>query len=120
MVQTIVTLFAWSLILAVIQKYLAVLVAAGTHGAAAARETAARFPDGVPDMDFVLSKMVKGILPPARWFVARSFKKMNTDGDTTKGAIKFLWIAQYQGFFLVAQVVLVLVATFKIAAAFRP
>lgn len=113
-------LFLWSLGAGIIQKYLSMIITAHSQGAAAGREIGEKYAEKsiVLDFEIILSQMKKPIFPGARWFVMRSFKKLQS-GDLVSSPQKQTRLLQVQGFLCFIQAVLVLIAIFKIASGFH-
>ena len=113
-------IFLWSLVLVILQKFIAVLVASASQGASVGREAGEKTKD-IPtplNIEIVLAELKNSIFPPMRWFVGRSYSKL-MKGDLVSCAQNLTRIAQIQGLLCLVQVVLVLVAVFKIAFSFH-
>ena len=119
-IQTFLFFFLWSLLLGIIQKYLAVLVMAHSQGSAIGRELGEKAAEKSIKLDFeiILSEMEKTILPPARWFVSRSYNKVKK-GDLVSSTRNVSRLLQIQGMLAIIQAILMLVAIFKVASSFH-
>lgn len=112
--------FFWILVIGILEKYIAVLIASASQSAAASRQIMEKMGEDSEtiDTDFILSEIKRPIFPPIRWLVGRSFNKVKS-GDLSSGARNFTRLAQIQGFLCLTQAALVLFAGFKIAVSFK-
>ncbi len=110
-----VSLFLFSSILVVIEKYLAIVVGAAADSAEfATKEVNEHFKkqreDGIPlafDVVTFSEKLLLGMLPTHRWFVAWAIKRFSGD-DFSRVGRALMWIAQVQGILILAEVALFL------------
>ena len=113
-------LFLWSLMLAIVQKYLSVIVTAHSQASAVGREMGDKAAEKSIDLDFniILAEMERSILPPGRWFVSRSFAKAKR-GDLVSSTRAYSKLFQIQSFLAVVQAILILVACYIVARSFH-
>jgi hypothetical protein len=109
-------LFFVVLVLGIIEKIIATVVASASAGATVGRQIASQNLDSGAQLQasVIFSESLRAVLPPMRWFVARSFRKTES-GDVTAAARAFTKCAQAQGLLVVAQVACVLRAVYVIA-----
>jgi hypothetical protein len=84
-------LFLVSVIVALIQKYISLIILAGSQSAAFGREMITKAPFNQPDFnpEVIFTESERAIFPPMRWFVRRSFAKVR-QGELTACAINFV------------------------------
>jgi hypothetical protein len=112
-------LFGLSLVFALVEKYMALLIASAFSGAESSRATLSRHSDIDPNkLGYVLDQMEKSMYQPGRWFVHRSFEKAKV-GDVISGPRKYLRLAQIQGLVMVSQIILILITTWMLGVSFR-
>ena len=110
-VKFIAILFLASVVVVIIEKYLAILVGAAAEVTAlTVKEINDHFrkqrEDKIePSIDLTTfnEKLLLGLLPTHRWIVARSIKK-GSDGDHSRIGRNLLKIAQFQGFLVLVEV----------------
>ena len=101
--------FFAAVILGIVAKFLAVLVAGASAGAAIGRAEGARIASTGAELDvpFFFSEVERAIIPPARWFIKRSFAKA-VKGDLSAAARLFTVVVQVQALCMFAQALVVL------------
>lgn len=111
-------LFVWALGFGISQKFLAVIVGASAQASAVGRDLAEKAAaKGIElDLEFILDEMERTVLPPARWFVSRSFAKIR-NGDLVSGIRNVSRVQQIQGLLTLLQAGLTFAAIYKIAFA---
>ncbi|MGD0137139.1 MAG: hypothetical protein ABSE57_34280 [Bryobacteraceae bacterium] len=115
------TLFCWAVVVTVIEKYLAIIVSGAGEAADAARSTILQHIDrrrelGLTQtlhMETIMRELVRPLFRPIRWIAWRMNRKV-LEGDLTAGARRLLVIAQLQGFLMLVQIVLFLIALVRI------
>ncbi len=109
--QVAVRLFAWSMVATVVQRYLAVVIAAGAAGAEEGRQifAASGIPASEVDLDVLLNEMSLALWRPFRWPIRRLNRRLKA-GDFAAVGRLVAKIAQLQGVFVLAQVGLVFAA----------
>jgi len=119
-IKCFLSLFLWSLVLAVVQKYLSVIVTAHSQGSAIGREMGEKNSEkGIKlNFDLVLAEMEKSTLPPGRWLLSRSFAKLK-QGDLVSSTRTFSKLMQIQSIIAVVQAILMLMATYIVARSFH-
>lgn len=112
--------FLWFLVIGIVQKYIAIIIAAYSQGATIGREIGAKAAaNSIPlNFDIIFSKIEKSMIPPGSWLLRRSLKKAK-NGDLVSSAINFTRLTQFQGILVLIQAIIILVAIFKIANGFR-
>jgi len=109
------TLFLVSVVLVVLEKYLAIVVgAAADVSEFTMQEINEHFKkqqeDKIsPSIDLTVfnEKLLLGILPTHRWLVAWSIKRAS-NGDHSSSGQKLLWMAQFQGILIFVEAVIFL------------
>lgn len=117
-------IFIWAVIIAVIQKYLAILVISGAEGAALERTLVKQHlkdlqEKGVsPTLDgqVIDSEFIRGLFQPAR-FIAEWMGAKAAKGDFAAGGRQSMKVAQIQTNLVVLEVVLFLIALGRIVNA---
>jgi hypothetical protein len=112
-VRSGVVLFLWAVIVTVIEKYIAIVVAGGAEGAKIARSTILdymklRTERKLPaelDMAVIVREFVKPLFRPAMWIAWRSIKK-TTHGDINAGLRQLMVWGQIQGLLLFVEIIL--------------
>jgi len=114
-IGTSAKLFLVAVILNVFQRYLAAVLAGSI---AVAKETES-IPVAAPlDINSVLNEIERAILWPTRFMVRWSNRRI-IDGDFAFGGRLNAWLAQIQGWFVLAQMVAVVTAVWEIANALK-
>ncbi len=109
--QAAVRLFAWSMVATVVQRYLAVVIAAGAAGAEEGRQifAASGIPASEVDLDVLLNEMSLAFWRPFRWPIRHLNRRLKA-GDFAAAGRLVAKTAQLQGVFVLAQVGLVFAA----------
>lgn len=97
-------------VLGIVAKFIAVIVAGASAGAAIGHAEGARLASSGVELDipFFFSKVAQAVIPPARWFVKRSFAKVADRGDVSGAARSFTVAVQVQALCMFAQTLVVL------------
>jgi hypothetical protein len=109
-------LFFGVLVIGILEKILATVVASASAGATIGREIGNKISEKGIELQptVIFRESERAILPPMRWFVSRSFKKVAA-GDITAAARSFTVVAQIQGILVAVQVVFILRAVYVLA-----
>jgi hypothetical protein len=114
-------LFCCAVVVTVIEKYIAIIVSGGGESAVAARSAVLDHIDrrrelGLSqalDMDVFTREFARALFRPFRRVASRAARKVN-EGDLNAGARPILVLAQIQGLLVFVQIVLFLIALWKI------
>lgn len=119
-IQWFLYLFLVALLLAVIQKILAVMVGSNSMGGLAGYELAKEFnQNGVKlDQDFIFTETEKGMLPFARWYASKIFKEAKY-GNILASSRNFTKLCQVQGVLTLLQAIITFSAISIIAFTFH-
>ena len=116
-IRTDLKLFAAAVVITVIEKYIAIIVIAGSESALATRALVLehiklRREDDLPlnlDARLVTAEIIRPIFRPFRWLAERSANKIQA-GDNGAGMRRLVRLSQVQGLLLFVQIVLFLIA----------
>jgi len=116
-IRTDAKLFCAAVIVTVIEKYIAIIVVAGSEGAISSRTIVLdhiklrREANLLPSLDakLVTAEIVRAIFPPFRSLAERPARKAE-QGDHGAGMRRLVRLSQVQGLLLLVQIVLFLVA----------
>lgn len=119
-IQAFLNYFILALIIAIFQKYIAIIIKASSIGAMEGKELAEEFVNkGIKlDMEIIFSEMEKSMLPIARCFVRCNFEKIRS-GDLVSVFRRFTMLSQVQGLITIIQAIITLIAIYKFASAFH-
>jgi hypothetical protein len=114
-------LFGWAVVATVIEKVLALVVSSGSDTAASARMLILdhmklrRELGQTPDLDIavIAEEIMRPMFWPARSFASGQIRK-SLNGDLTAGARPLMRYGQMQGFLVVAEVLLFLIALWQV------
>ena len=100
-------LFLMSVVMAAIQKLLSSILQAGFQGADQAERVGAGLSQSglTIDKEVLFTEIEKACLPPIRIFVNKKYDKLR-NGDVTVAGRYQLKLAQFQGFFMLAQIIM--------------
>jgi hypothetical protein len=109
-----IRLFLFAVVLAVIQKYVAIIVTMADEGSTLGREIVTpHLGRGAQiDPDMITSEVLRGLYGPQRWIVRKMFAK--SKGDFAAAPRAFMKMAQVQGLLVVLEVALFLIAIWRI------
>jgi hypothetical protein len=116
-IRTDLKLFGAAVVITVIEKYIAIVVIAGSEAALAARATVLEYiklrreanqPMSL-DARLVTAEIIRPIFRPFRWLAERSAKKIAA-GDNGAGMRRLVRLSQVQGLLLLIEIVLFLIA----------
>lgn len=113
--STVAGLFAFVVLLHLLQRYSAAIVASSAAGGKEIEEHPV--PDGMP-VEVMLDQMEKAIFWPAKYLVRRSNQKL-LQGDLAAGGRLMLKLAQVEAWLAFAQLLTVIAATWVLASALR-
>ena len=116
-IRTDAKLFGAAVVVTVIEKYIAIIVIAGSEAAISSRTIVLdhiklrREADLPPSLDarLIMAEIVSAIFRPFRWFAQRSLRKAEA-GDSGAGMRRLVRLSQVQGFLLLTEIVLFLIA----------
>jgi hypothetical protein len=116
-IRTDAKLFCAAVIVTVLERYIAIVVIAGSEAAIAARATildhikqrieAKQSP--ILDVRLFANEIIRPIFRPFRWLAERSMRKINS-GDNGAGMRPLVILSQVQGLLLLVQIVVFLFA----------
>jgi len=113
--RTAAQLFVWSMLATVLQRYLALLVAASTAGAEEGRRIFVA--SGIPPTEVDLEVFVHEVSRPLPGWVAKWAKGRLEAGDFAAFGRATVRVALLQGVFAIAQIGLLLAAAFTLVSA---
>lgn len=124
MIRSGTELFVWAMCVTVVEKYLAIIVAASSEAAAFSRTTfkeylkerrEAKLSETLSMQTFV-KEFVRPIFKPAAWLASIQIRKVMA-GDLNAGARPMVIISQTQGALLLVEIGLFVAAIVKVVAA---
>ncbi|ESS72683.1 hypothetical protein MGMO_52c00380 [Methyloglobulus morosus KoM1] len=119
-IQWFIYLFIAALILAIFQKFIAVIVASHSMGSSVGYELGKEFKKNnvVLNREFIFNETEKGMLPFVRW-CASDILTAARNGDFVSSSRNFTRLCQYQGLLTLIQAIVTLFAIRIIATTFH-
>jgi hypothetical protein len=119
-IQWFLYLFLAALLLAIIQKFIAVMVGSNSMGGLVGYELIKEFIENgiIPDQDFIFNETEKGMLPFFRWYASKIFNAAR-NGDILSSSRNFTKLCQVQGLLALLQAIITFSAICIIASAFH-